>query len=1158
MKIKFFLRKNICTVLLGMSALMAMSTFISCKDEVVFSEKDVPEGVPVTLSLSLSVGDMTKLTRAADDNADYRRVSSLWIGIYNVRTGECTFNDMMSAENGFEAGVKNHEIYNLNDIVTKSGKSYIVAVANPEGYSGIRNSFSVSFDATTGKFSGEENLRDILKTADTWDKYKSIIVSGAAFDNGIIDIQAPTINANSGLLMSGHYVDNATTEEPEHPAGVNSETSVNILPNATGLDGIIHLRRLISHIKFNIKGVGEIIDLTPQSFQIHNVPYTSWLNERTSGDNINAGDAILENYNVQTNEKCYRSSLSYASTYFDKNTTDGHTTYSFEFWQMENKRTGLESCTDYSKRELEYGKDGQVPESMEDKGLSGIFVSLSSFTPVSLNNMATYVDIPCTVNYIDKTTDVNSKPEDITNPENLFEPRVTRTANITYRIHLGYVNKVNDVGQIADPRDFNCYRNSDYTYNITVSNLHNVIVEAFRDGDKQPGGFGEVTDTSNFFPLDAHPGVFNIFLSDSDMEDFSFRMITYYNNEKHEVTGDKTYGLKIDGEDLDAENWKYYNWITFRYTDVKDEGTSPLRRLAAYPGVESYEEYQNGERTRDLLYMDDFIKNPHPTAGWYTVFVSEYSYETSSNEGTNWKMYVDQPDRQFWINVAQRVSADGASKFYKAKFAGSQKSIQTYYDPTDPSVTTAIGVEHVNENFGMNLRWTSAVSVSSTNINADNGRYNVWRAIGDNRYWNTYMSDNWQYINAITNSAVANYVTKDQWGGGLRNIPQIVLLTRGLSANGQQSNQYYPSISTSTNLEDPQNSGDVNNRQFVQSMFSCMNRNRDENGDGIIDVSELKWYLPASGKYLRVILGRNSLRTPIMSYEYTQLPLGGAPQGKNGIYHLISSDNKVVWADEGLSTSPFYQGYAADNTSTAKNSAPWQVRCIRNLGTNLGQEPTNTSDDGVSPAYTATVNSSNNSAIVNVTHYLEQSLRNPVTESLPVHKTNSSYNMLGRYGFEVAPRGNGVSNEEQLITRPSNSNDFTATYFQNYLQGDPCAILNNHANSKKGWRVPNQKEIAIMLRLGLFQEIRLYNGDNSTSLDYYVISSTTEYWDLSDGGTATYNLDNYRLAAARPREKLMTQIKYNVSPLRYPNNNNGTYYQRVYLRCVRDRLSANE
>lgn len=1140
MNIRFFPKKNIYNLLFSVTLLTLIPALNSCKDDVVYADGDIQEGIPVNLSLSFSVGDMTKLTRAADDEDNYKRVSSLWVGIYNATTSECTFKGMMSqSQNEFEAGVKNHYVYKLKNILTKSGKSYIVAVANPENYFGIADA--------NGNLDSQKRLSELLNEADSWEKYKSIIVSGSVLGNGTIDVQAPTIDANSGLLMSGHYVANDKTDDPVHPNGVNTETAVNILPTATSLDGIIHLRRLTSHIRFNIKGTGNIVDLTPQSYQIHNVPYTSWLNEQSSGEYENAGDAILKNYNPESNGKCYKKSLNFASTYFDKTTADGTTTYSFDFWQMENKRTGLESCIEYNNREREYT---ETP---------GIFISLSNSNPVSFNNLATYVDIPCVVNYKALTSEGDYLPDDITHDKDLFDTEVTRTANITYRIHLGYVNKENNISKIADPRDFNCYRNSDYTYNITVSNLHNVIVEAFRDGDNQPGAFGEVTDTSHFFPLDAHPGVFNIYLSNDNLSNFSFRMITYYDNEKHEVTGSKTDGLKIDGKELNSENWKFYNWITFQYLNNNPE-TSTVRQLATYPGTETYDKYSSSDKK--LLYMGDFIKETPLQQGWYTVFVSEYSYEEDNTKSTNygkedinknWKKYVDQPDRHFWINVAQQVSNDGESTFYKAKFSGSQRSIQTYYDPTDPDVNTAIGVEHVNENFGMNIRWINSI-VSASDLNADNGRFNVWNALGNQKKWETYMKDEWQNVNVITNNNVSGYVTTEQKNGGLRSVQQMETIPITNLTQYTNLNEVNPGEARNS-LEDPQTTG--NSRQFIQAMFSCMNRNRDENGNGTIDASELKWYLPASGKYLRVILGRNSLRTPIMSYEYNKLPFGAASSGKNGIYHLISSDNKVVWADEGLSTSYFYNKSA---TTSTRASAPWQVRCIRNLGTDLSIEPTDNSGDGVNPAYNATVKSSDHSAVVRVTRYLEQSLRNPVMETLPVHKTNASYNMLGRYGFEVAPRGNGNGNNEEAIRNYTISNNtisyVTASAFQNTLEGNPCATLNN--GTKKGWRVPNQKEIAIMLRLGIFSDITLTNGNDRTNIDYYVISCTSEYWD-NKGETSTFNLGIYRLAAARPisTQKVMTQIMYNVEALRYPNTDRGTYYPRIYLRCVRD-LQAGE
>ena len=41
--------------------------------------------------------------------------------------------------------------------------------------------------------------------------------------------------------------------------------------------------------------------------------------------------------------------------------------------------------------------------------------------------------------------------------------------------------------------------------------------------------------------------------------------------------------------------------------------------------------------------------------------------------------------------------------------------------------------------------------------------------------------------------------------------------------------------------------------------YACLQRNRDENGDGKIDQTETKWYLASSGQYISLWLGRSSL-----------------------------------------------------------------------------------------------------------------------------------------------------------------------------------------------------------------------------------------------------------------------------------------------------------
>ena len=1120
-----FLRYKLGKIAIAITVLAI--TTLSCTDDLAYrQDADGPSGEKAVISLSFEVREPNRLTRADIDEYDAKRVKTIWVGIYNASTGDNTANVYItSGQHGFTAGTNNHVKSILTGIPTKSGKSYIVAVANPDQYVGI----------TTGDDPDNENakksLTELLADAKSWDAYKSIIVTGVAGQNNSVDIQTPAINGNQGLLMSGIYTEKAhDNHSSSHPD--ISETAYYIPAGENTLTGAIHLRRLISHINFNIQASGTIVEITPQSYQVHNVPFASWLHERVednpSSDNrigyANAGDALEPNY---ANNKLYRNSLVFTSTSFDKEVENNITSYSFDFWMMENKREGIQNFRDgmtenerYATREQEYGVDGKYYPTAQSGTVksSGIFVSLSGFDNPTLNNRAAYVDIPCVVKYKSVTSEENGIPGSsnpgVTDNEGLLNPGAVRTANITYRIHLGYINK--------DAKDFNSYRNSDYTYNVKISDLHSVIVEVFREKDPQPGGFGDVTDVSDkFFELDAHYGVFNIFLDKEDLSTFSYRMVCYENNQPHEIIGGSK---EVDNPDtqITEANEKYYNWVRLVYTGNTTENETYEAKLAPYPGIYG----------ADLLYLNDLLPNNSrvaPSPGWYTVYINEHVYETSADEtGGNWKSYVNQPDRMLWINVAQKISADGSSVFYKAKYAAAQRSIQTYYNTTGDNVS-AIGVEHENENFGMNIRWTNAVSIYG--LNADNGRWNVWSKLEDtqkDRRWDNFISLNvLQKVNPITNNKLPSTVTPSQKKGGLRYVPMINTLT-GLNSNMGDHPNYANAATASATDYDPQNSGDI---QYIQAMYACMNRNRDENGNGTIEASELKWYLPASGKYLRVILGRNSLSTPILNYVNNEV-LPYKTKAQDAFFLLVSSDNKVIWAVEGMSSSPF--------VGTSYCAPPWQVRCIRNLGTNLNKEIANSEDDGVDPAYSKDV--SGTSAIVRVQHYYGTSLRNPTTTPLPVHKTNSEYNRLARYGFEVAYIGNNSAEpnnktEEEKIPEYARS---SAANFMNYLEGDlaitgwdtsvthyiPCETLNN--GTKKGWRVPNQKELTIMLRLKILKS----RWDNE-----FFTSCTTEYWDNGGSSSTALNLNNYRLAAARVWDNGMTQESYNGMQL---------------IRCVRD------
>lgn len=66
---------------------VGMSLFIACKDDVLYSGEYGSEGEPVTISLKWSVPEMDVRSRAEMSDADAAKVNDLWVGIYNVATG---------------------------------------------------------------------------------------------------------------------------------------------------------------------------------------------------------------------------------------------------------------------------------------------------------------------------------------------------------------------------------------------------------------------------------------------------------------------------------------------------------------------------------------------------------------------------------------------------------------------------------------------------------------------------------------------------------------------------------------------------------------------------------------------------------------------------------------------------------------------------------------------------------------------------------------------------------------------------------------------------------------------------------------------------------------------------------------------------------------
>ncbi len=1093
----------------------------SCSDELDYNGTgNCPEGEESTVSLKIDVAEVKELSRASDTD-----VNTLWVGIYNVRTGECTYNNLYGDEQASPAE-KLNQFKTLTNIECRSGKSYIVAVANPTEHVGI----DMAGDRTT------KPLTDLLAQADTWEKYMSIATSTYMADNLHISVNEPT----SALLMEGAY-------STGHKAGdeANQIETVDIRPGRHELTGAIHLRRLMTQNTLRISATDDIISMEVKTIEIYNVPAYSWLRGRNQSeaptkatDYANVGDAFNPDGPATENDY-YPMSLKF-------NPPDAvkleNGVYTFSFWQYENKRTGLENCTTYADREREY--------KTSENNNTGIYTSLCSEAGGDVNNNATFVKITANVEYKD--------PGNLVNPDGLDLPSSgsSRTASVTYVVHLGYVNN--------DAKDFNCYRNSKYTYNITAKSVSDVLVEAFRAGENAPGAEGIVTDvTDKFEILDAHSNVFNIYLTTEELESFSFTMRTYEYGTPHVVR------LDLDGTPhnipkYEDEDFKYYNWIEFVPTGNTDKNEN-AHVLAPYPAITDMRPGRTG------VYYPHELRGSGLTGQWFTVYVNEYTYEKRYGEpgygdetGTAWKGYVKQPARQAWFNVRQKISDDGESVYFTSKYALSQQSIQTYYDTNMPTCTTALGIEHSNESLGLNIRWTLSKKWPGE-FDTDNGRLNVANALNlvDNPNntigWDDAMDlRSQQVINGITNTAqtrLAGIATGEQI---IYNVPANVKITvSGTSTYNKPADS-----------NDPQTNSET--AQYIQGMFACMNRNRDENGNGKIDIEELKWILPTSGKYLRMILGRSTLPTPLMDYKQQTLP-DKCSDGFNTLYHYMSSDAKIIWAEEGASSSNF-----ANSNQWAK--APWQVRCIRSLGTDL-----KSTNEQVSFAYDATDKDNNTGGgMVTVSHYYGTALREPTSSPIPFHKTDEPENKIAMYGFEVAPAGNSFSGdhtneaeahfidrsnpESPRVIRFGTFGDWGGT--DGYQQisdsinaATPCAHLNNTCK-RKGWRVPNQKEILIVLRMGVlrnrYKSYTFENGELVAHQQYVVmsmLSCTQEHWaNYTTPGSSDLPLSwDYRTATAEVNNNIGTaSIKSLVDAVRCVRDLTLEESKKTYQQLISD------
>lgn len=1039
--------KNILHVLTAVIATVFCITGCSRNE---LQQPDIPtveEGVPVTVSLNMSgtlKSNIVVETKAS--GSDLSELSDVVLFIFH---GDGSFEDVVTNYHGITT-LK----INSNSIDGNKSNLYNVTFNST---SGTKKLLAVANVAEGGYW---EKIIDILTVAyqdkASFDEVKSEIVS---LRKDLTDGTQPFhITASSQMFISGWNenvvfgVNNTVTDYGTYGEEANSVA--------------VKMYRAMANITFNIieKPSGAQGTFTPTSFRVYNVPFHSYLiNDKQTSNSYKLTTDIS---NPQ---------ITYINTGSENIGTAQGGKFTFDFYMPENIQAAGTGISSY--------KDRDVWNSNENQGAKA---EEKQWTNAPQNS--TFV-------VITGTYEGNANVDG-----NAGQPV---SANVEYTVHLG------DFSSTGAVNNFSVERNVSYTYNISVLGVDNIIVEAKTEGtENQSGAEGSVYDRSNTqysYNLDAHyeqvyleynlsdiVGSLRHGLSGQELDDaIANQLILIIQSEMmsytHDYTDEEPYTTRnnrgtlspykiyadalwngtdpsaakaavLDGDGSGGTPTKGfdYKWIEF----LPQTSTS----LSSYPGIskwamESLDDVKNKDFYAGATGKDDmldvydvivemgkaikelYLNGQLPSSSEivfttsygdhvarFTAFINEYYYlhhPLTGAKTSTWSRVTNKMPREMIIAMSTETSADGNSSYSKIHSYITQLSMQTFYNDQNASIN-AFGMETYNET----PMWTFHPNKDKqfNGLTDNNGRENQIILLENQLNWSNYI--NWAQ-NGWTKSVGTDI------------------------ANHKLDNSAYAE----------------------QAAYSaCLSRNRDLNGNGRIDESEMRWFLPSVNEYIRIGIGANAISNSAQLYSgdkstMTKSSYPSSYIGDGSLYYTSSGDSKrVYWAIEKGS-------YGAINGSY-KEGSPLPIRCIRNLpASGTGVSTDISSIDGVTSdaTYVKHNGSSGTPIVLEFRNRLDPSLyRQRVQGSLGVHNEDDDANSFYE-GIFVASNflpntyslGDliGYNGTVSWIVGDYWWNQETKYYTNDGTMTNPCA--NYSEGGYTNWRVPNLVELAAMNASGL-------------------------------------------------------------------------------------------
>lgn len=977
---------------------VALAFFAACTDEeIATGTVQIEKGIPVTVSLNYDV--MAATSRTAQSEEVENKVNRVYAIAFHS-------DGTVSGRNFAE---------------TVSGNSIKLYM---QSGSGQKIFLIANYDSGIGSLGLDE-----LRKVNSYDEFKNL---SSSLTEGY-----ETQVERMSFLMVGQMKNASDGEE------INIDTDGTIL-NSTGK---IQLNRVDARITFNVFAKNDSytnFTFQPRYYRVERIPQGTYLVPQESDYTTGEEDYVsMSEKNEQKNFDGVRE-------------VDSQNAYYFEFYLLENRQSPKKAITEteinaqtdsydnigtenlYALRE----KRKEVAISDEDKKV-GQEYQLGDW--VYANENSTYVIIRGTLSYEDKTN------------------KQFINADVTYTVHLGSTGNSSTDDWYNDVTLVNKYateRNTHYTYNVTITGVNSIKVEVDEDKEGRPGVEGDVIVAGGKVEdMDAHYGRTKFTLTRGNiLAGLSWAFSTPFQR-----------GMKVFNRDAaDKRNEEElatglslndYKWVKFainrEYPQKGGGSTYSTDKLVKFPGEDAYNggtganspapayggngvssEYY-GRSVVKLYDVNQLLNHlyeeaKNPTSDIFmngtsvsnsvddseatvtiTAFVDEYVYVCDptkyyyrapkpvdeNEEGvdlTLWKKVVNGDNRMLHICVAgAQYSPDGNSSWANSVISFSQRPIYTFYNPNDAGLKTAWGVESKGETGEIGVELTSVAQFGDYYPNtSDNGRKNTLNIL-----YSTY--------NRFKNLKWDDVVSVDDAGRLLDNYNCI--------------------------------------------WYACLLRNRDLDGDNIVDADEIRWYLASVDQLTDIWVGEAAI--PVAKL-YTKT----ANEFSVPLEHVASSsyfNNMgyntpwIIWAEESASRG----GYKQSGEGSYGNNGARSYRTVRNLGISLDNVNSVPDDYVIKTSGTYTIDGVKyTEKIIDVSRMNSNAIRPSATNTiLPYPLLERDENNNNRPPRKFAIIEEAGDNESGLY--PQSGSYSWLEIYRNERNGYPCP---------RGYRVPNQRELMLM------------------------------------------------------------------------------------------------